>query len=229
MTGLPKLLTIKMDLHNLLFVSYLVPADRIRPLVPSELALSSLNNKVFISTVAMQCRMVHLFNLTWPRFNYDQLNLRTYVIDPETGDPAVYFFRSGVSSRIMPAATRILGIPWTHISFNLLTERSANGTHFYRAIGNWNGEIDILIKSSFVKNSQDAVIKHIAEPLVGFTGRGQNLKRIVIKHKVMDVRFLSLLEIKFNLPVKDGLLAASELNKPDSVLIVPQSKFSVFI
>ncbi|MEN6622238.1 MAG: DUF2071 domain-containing protein [Smithella sp.] len=228
MADSPKLLTINMELYNLLFISYLVPADRIRPLVPTELALSSLNNKVFISAVAMQCRMVHLFNLTWPGFNYDQLNLRTYVIDPETGDPAVYFFRSAVSSRIIPAATLIIGIPWTHISFNLLTECSANET-FYRAVGNWNGDIDILMRSSLIRNSQDAVIKHITEPLVGFTGRGQNLKRIVITHNVLDVRFLSLMEIKFNLPVKDGLLDASELNKPDSVLIVPQTKFSIFI
>ena len=229
MAGSPKLLTIKMDLHNLLYLSYLIPADRLRPLVPSGLPLYSLENKVFISIVAMQCRRVHLSYLQWPSFGYDQLNLRTYVIDPGTGNPAVYFFQSGVSSRIIQAATRILGIPWTHISFNLLTERSTDGTDFYRATGNWNGEIDILMKSSLIRNSQNAVIKHITGPLAGFIGRGKKLKRVVIEHKVLDVRFLSLLQIKFNLPVDAGLLAAPELNKPDSVLVVPQSRFSVFI
>ena len=229
MAGLPQLLTIKMDLHNLLYLSYLVPADRLRPLVPSWLTLDSLENKVFLSIVAMQCRRVHLSHLQWPNFGYDQLNLRTYVIDPITGNPAVYFFQSGVSSKIIPAATRILGIPWAHISFNLLTERSADGTDFYRAIGNWNGEIEILMKSSLIKNTQDNIIRHITEPMAGFIGGGKKLKRIVIEHKVLDVRFLSLSQIKFNLPVDTGLLAASELDKPDSVLIVPQSRFSVFI
>lgn len=218
-----------MDLHNLLYLSYLIPADRLRPLVPSGLTLDSSENKVFISIVAMQCRMVHLSCLQWPSFGYDQLNLRTYVIDPKTGNPAVYFFQSGVSSRIISVATCILGMPWTHISFNLLTERSANGNDFYRAIGNWNGEIEILMKSSLVKNTQDNIIKHITEPMAGFIGRGKKLKRIVIEHKVLDVRFLSLSQIKFNLPVYAGLLAATELDKPDSVLIVPQSRFSVFI
>jgi len=229
MAGLPQLLTIKMDLHNLLYLSYLVPADRLRPLVPSGLKLESLEDKVFISIVAMQCRKVHLSYLQWPSFGYDQLNLRTYVIDPKTGNPAVYFFQSGVSSKIIAAATRILGIPWAHISFNLLTERSADGTDFYRAIGNWNGEIEILMKSSLGKNTPDNIIKHITEPMAGFIGRGKKLKRIVIEHKVLDVRFLSLSQIKFSLPVYAGLMTAAELDKPDSVLIVPQSRFSVFI
>ncbi len=229
MAGLPQLLTIKMDLHNLLYLSYLVPADRLRPLVPSWLTLDSLENKVFLSIVAMQCRRVHLSHLQWPSFGYDQLNLRTYVIDPITGNPAVYFFQSGVSSKIIPAATRLLGIPWAHISFNLLTERSADGTDFYRAIGNWNGEIEILMKSSLIKNTQDNIIRHITEPMAGFIGGGKKLKRIVIEHKVLDVRFLSLSQIKFNLPVDAGLLAAAELDKPDSILIVPQARFSVFI
>ncbi len=229
MAGLPQLLTIKMDLHNLLYLSYLVPADRIRPLVPSGLTFDSSEDKVFISIVAMQCRRVHLSYLQWPSFGYDQLNLRTYVIDPTTGNPAVYFFQSGVSSRIIPAVTRILGIFWTHISFNLLTERSADGTDFYKATGNWNGEIEILMKSSLVKNTQDNIVKQITEPMTGFIGKGKKLKRIVIEHKVLDVRFLSLSQIKFNLPIDAGLLAAAELDKPDSVLIVPQSRFSVFI
>jgi hypothetical protein len=229
MAGLPQLLTIKMDLHNLLYLSYLVPADRLRPLVPSGLKLESLEGKVFISIVAMQCRRVHLSYLQWPSFGYDQLNLRTYVIDPTTGNPAVYFFQSGVSSKTIAAATRILGIPWAHISFNLLTEHSADGIDFYRAIGNWNGEIEILMKSSLVKNTPDNIIKHITEPMAGFIGRGKKLKRIVIEHKVLDVRFLSFSQIKFNLPVDAGLMTAAELDKPDSVLIVPQSRFSVFI
>jgi len=177
----------------------------------------------------MQCRRVHLFDLKWPSFNYDQLNLRTYVIDPKTGKTAVYFFKSGISSKIIPAVTSILGIPWAHISFNLLTERSDSGTDFYRAIGNWNGEIEILMKSSAAKDSNAAVIEHITGPMAGFIGRGKRLKRIAIEHKVLNVRTLSLSRIRFNLPVEAGLLVAPELDKPDSVLIVPESQFTVYI
>ncbi|SEM44671.1 Uncharacterized conserved protein (COG2071) [Syntrophus gentianae] len=224
-----QLLTIKMDLHNVLYVSYLVPVDRVRPVVPSELTLAASKGRVFLSIVAMQCRNVHLSRLEWPGFNYDQLNLRTYVLDPKTGNPSVYFVKSGVSSTFIPFATRILGIPWERITFDLLKERSEEGEDFYKAIGNWNGDIEIWMKPSDMKGLDRTVIESITGPRVGFIGRGGSVKRIAIEHKVLDVRRLSLLRIRFPLPVEAGLLSASELENPDSVLIVPESQFSVYI
>jgi len=220
---------VKMDLQNVLYLSYLVPVARLRPLVPSELRLNAAGNGVFLSIVAMQCRKVHLSFLGWPSFSYDQLNLRTYVIDPKTGDPAVYFFRSGVSSNLIPVATRLLGIPWERISFSLAAEQDGSGADFYKAAGDWNGEIEIQMKSAPAEDSDATVIDVITGPLAGFIGSGERLKRIAIKHQVLDVRRLSLLQIRFPLPVEAGLLAAPELEKPDSVLIVPESQFSVFI
>jgi len=74
------LLTVKMDLHNVQYVSYRVPVDPLRPLVPSELTLAAEKDRVNLSIVAMQCRKVYLLNLEWPSFNYDQLNLRPDVV-----------------------------------------------------------------------------------------------------------------------------------------------------
>jgi len=222
-------LMVKMDLQNVLYLSYLVPVDRLRPLVPPGLRLNATGSAVFLSIVAMQCRKVHLSFLGWPSVSYDQLNLRTYVIDPKTGDPAVYFFRSGVSSNLIPVATRLLGIPWERISFSLAAEQDGSGADFYKATGDWNGEIEIQMKSAPAEDSDATVIDVITGPLAGFIGSGERLKRIAIKHQVLDVRRLSLLQIRFPLPVEAGLLAAPELEKPDSVLIVPESQFSVFI
>jgi len=221
--------TIKMDLHSVLYVSYLVPADRLRPRVPLELTLAAAKGRVFLSIVAMQCRNVHLSGLTWPSFGYDQLNLRTYVFDPKTGNPAVYFFKSGVSSAVIPVATRILGIPWERISFDLVKERSENGEDLFNAVGSWKGEIEIRMKPSASKGPERAVIESITGPMVGFLDSGGRLKRIAIEHKVLDVRALSLLRIRFPLPVEAGLLTASELENPDSVLIVPESQFSIHL
>ena len=222
-------LMVKMELQNVLYLSYLVPVDRLRPLVPPGLRLNATGSAVFLSIVAMQCRKVHLSFLGWPSVSYDQLNLRTYVIDPKTGDPAVYFFRSGVSSNLIPVATRLLGIPWERISFSLAAEQDGSGADFYKAAGDWNGEIEIQMKSAPAEDSDATVIDVITGPLAGFIGSGERLKRIAIKHQVLDVRRLSLLQIRFPLPVEAGLLAAPELEKPDSVLIVPESQFSVFI
>ncbi|OPY89476.1 MAG: hypothetical protein A4E72_01095 [Syntrophus sp. PtaU1.Bin208] len=224
-----RLLTIKMDLHNVLYVSYPVPVDRVRPRVPSELTLAAVQGRVFLSIVSMQCRNVHLSGLKWPSFHYDQLNLRTYVLDPKTGKPSVYFFKSGVSSTFIPVATRILGIPWERISFDLVEERSEEGEDFYKAVGSWDGDIEIWMKASDEEDLNSAVIESITGPRLGFIGSGGSLKRIAIEHEVLDVRRLSLLRIRFPLPVEAGLLSVSELENPDSVLIVPESRFSVYL
>jgi uncharacterized protein YqjF (DUF2071 family) len=219
---------VKMDLQNVLYLSYLVPVARLRPLVPPGLRLNATGNGVFLSIVAMQCRNVHLSFLGWPSFSYDQLNLRTYVIDPKTGNPAVYFFRSGVSSNLIPVATRVLGIPWEHISFSLAVEQDGSGADFYRAAGDCNGEIELRMKSTPAEDSDAAVIDVITDRWPD-SSAARTVEENRIKHEVLDVRRLSLLRIRFPLPVEAGLLAAPELERPDSVLIVPESQFSVFI
>lgn len=230
MSRLAELISVKMDLRDVLYVSYLVPSTRIRPLVPSALPLASIGDGVFVSLVAMQCKRVHLSALKWPSFNYDQLNLRTYVFDPQTGKPAVYFFKSGVSSRFIPMATRILGIPWQRISFALRIEGSdINNVDKYRASGHWYGDIDIEMQTSADINRDAATVEHITGPMAGFIGNGNRLKKIDIEHKALEIRALSLSRIKFRLPVEAGLLLESELGSPDSVLMVPVSKFTIHI
>jgi hypothetical protein len=219
-----------MDLRDVLYVSYRVPTTRVRPLVPSALPLASIGDGVFVSLVAMQCKRVHLSALKWPSFNYDQLNLRTYVFDPQTGKPAVYFFKSGVSSRFIPMATRILGIPWQRISFALRMESSGiNNIDKYRALGHWYGDIDIEMQMSASSSPDAATVEHITGPMAGFIGNGNRLKRIDIEHKALEIRALSLSRIKFQLPVEAGILLESELGSPDSVLMVPVSKFTIHI
>jgi len=219
-----------MDLRDVLYISYRVPSTRIRPLVPSALPLASIDDRVFVSLVAMQCRQVHISSLKWLGFNYDQINLRTYVIDPETGKPAVYFFKSGVSSRFISMATRIIGIPWQRISFALRIESSGiNNIDKYRASGHWYGDIDIEMQTSGDINQDMSTVEHITGPRAGFIGSGDSLKRIDIEHKALEIRALSLSRFKFSLPVEAGLLQESELESPNSVLMVPVSKFTIHI
>ena len=55
--------------------------------MPSPLRLSQVDeSRVYVSVVVMKNDRVrlNLFPFIW--FNYDQINLRTYVVDPKTGD-----------------------------------------------------------------------------------------------------------------------------------------------
>ena len=226
MSFLSHFTTVKMGLESLVYISYLLPSERVRPFVPGVLPLASDElGKIYVSFVAMKCRHVRLSNIPWPRFNYDQLNLRTYVSDPHSGAPAVYFLKSGVSIGIVPPITRLMGIPWEKISFNM----DAGSSPVYRAWGDWLGQIDFEIGSLEGEALQEQLVRHLTGPMMGFMGGEGKLRRFRISHRSLEVRKAVLSYIRFPLPVEEGLLSEAELQQPDNVLMVPEAEFTVYL
>jgi hypothetical protein len=215
-----------MDLYDVIYISYLVPMARIHHFIPPILSLAvDESERTYVSFVAMRCRRVKLSIFPWPCFHYDQLNLRTYVIDPITDTPAVYFFRSGVSLGIVPMLTRIISIPWERITFQL----DENYSSRYYASGNWLGELYFEIELSTEGVQEKSIIDHLTGPMIGFMGSQNKLRRFKITHQALEVQSAVLRKIRFPLPVEKGLVMDSELQKPDSVLIVPEAKFTVYL
>jgi len=226
MSFLSRFITIKMDLESLVYISYLVPTDRIRQFVPEVLPIASdEGDKAYVSFVAMKCRRVRLTGLPWPRFNYDQLNLRTYVSDPQTGTPAVYFLSSGVSIGIVPLITRLLGIPWEKISLDMGSGLKPG----YQGRGDWLGQIDFEVEPQANEALQEPLVRHLTGPMMGFIGDRSKLRRFRISHRSLEVKRAVLNYIRFQLPVDKGLIMEDELQNPDSVLMVPKAEFTVYM
>jgi len=221
-----RLTTVKMDLESLIYISYLVPVERIRSFVPPVLPIASNDEEqAYVSFVAMKCRRVRLSGICWPSFNYDQLNLRTYVTDPHTGVPAVYFLNSGVSLVIIPIITRLITIPWEKVIFNLYPISDTT----YRASGNWLGEINFEIKTQADHAPKKSVVQHLTGPMIGFIGTESKLRKFRINHRSLEVKPAVLTSISFSLPVEKGLLTKNELQGPASVLMVPKAEFIVYL
>lgn len=123
---LERLTVVSTFLKDLLYISYLVPLERVRHLVPSALRLQTIGGIVFVSAVMMRNTDVGPVWLPWPRQHYNQLNIRTYVDDPVTGGSAVFFFRSGITSLTALAVPRLLGLPWEKIILHI--ESDLTGT-----------------------------------------------------------------------------------------------------
>ncbi|MBW2011476.1 MAG: DUF2071 domain-containing protein [Deltaproteobacteria bacterium] len=233
-----RLISVKMTLNHVFYISYLVPASRIRPFLPVVLPpATAFPEHMFVSIVGMKCNNVRLSGFPWPSFDYGQLNVRTYVIDPQTGNPAVYFFQSGVSSCIVPLLTSIFGITWERIDFDLqpyLNEEAAQPS--YKVIGGWQEDLYFEIVESEssregmeVFADPESEITHITGPLIGFMGSTGHTIRFEISHLPLEVHRARLLGIRFQLPVAMGLLKEGELSKPDSVLLVPRWEFTVYL
>jgi len=227
-------LNVRMTLRDVLYVSYAVPAEKIRVLVPDILSVATSGDKVaFISIVALRSSQVRLNLLPFARFHYNQLNIRTYVVDPVSGKHAVYFIKSGVTSRFISMATRISGIPWQLIDME--TELNAqNDTGSYVTSGKWGDKFSLKARADLDSPEQllffgdrESAVEFLIRPLIGFVGDNQKLGRFTIGHPEVKPQVWYLSEIDFKLFADLGVV--NELMNPHSVFFLPAADFSIYL
>jgi hypothetical protein len=233
-----RLLRIEMILKDVLYLSYLVPGDAVRPWVPETLSLATVGDDgAFISVVILKCCHVHATYFPLPRFNYEQINIRTYVKDPATGKQAVYFIRSAVTSRVVSALTKTIGLPWELAKLNLaISYDRSNQATVYSVAGNWQGTLSLKAEEfsalpSGMPPFADAreAIEFLILPLTGFFGQQDRVKGFHIRHPEMHSQTARLAEFTFPLLTNLGLIESTAIRNPHSVLYVPEAKFYIYL
>ena len=84
--------TFEQHWRDLLFMSWRLPPDAVRPLVPEMLELDLQDGVIWVSMVAMRIRGIRIYQVPQPpgMDRLFELNLRTYV--RYGGEVGVYFF-----------------------------------------------------------------------------------------------------------------------------------------
>lgn len=233
---LKRKLSIEMMLYNILYLSYLIPASRVKPLVPDVLPLSTYNDRVFISIVVFHAN-IWFKGFPFLHLKHDQINLRTYVKDPLNGKHSVYFLLSGLSSVNAHFIRRFFNFPCVKASFSIKAEQNKDKLYLrYSVSGDWEGNFFIEAKeaSSQIMNfrpfsSFDEALYFLTEPLIGFYGSSQKLYRFEVSHPHMMSELCQLLKINFPLLTFSGLIKEVEIHQPHSILFIPKGHFSVFL
>jgi hypothetical protein len=229
---------IEMLLRNVLYVSYSLPASYLRSLIPASLPLRLVGeDRGFLSIVIISCQNVHSGVLPFPRFNYNQLNLRTYVLNPESGRPAVYFLKSGVTSPVISALTRQIGIPWQKIKCeiqNSVDER--NQLLEFRSTGYWQNSFKIIAGRDLsppenvpLFDNVPSAVDFLIRPLEGYFYNGVRLGHITIQHPDITPQFGILKLLDF--PLLNETINTRDLvpEKPHSVFFVEKAHFFIFM
>jgi hypothetical protein len=123
------------DIRDVLYVNYLVPADRVQDLVPPELELQRVG---FRRNEALVTVLTYRHGHFGPRLlgrlrrhlpSPIQSNWRIYVFDPRTGKRGVYFVSTAISSTAHALGGRLLseGVPM-HVPRRAELARDASGT-----------------------------------------------------------------------------------------------------
>lgn len=233
-----RFLGIKMILEHVLYLTYEMPAAALRPVVPALLPLATAgDDRAFLSVVLLRCRHVHASGFPFLQFDYRQINLRTYVKDPATGEQAVYFLRSAVTSPLISVMTRLIGIPWERglLNLNVCPPEGEHGFR-YDAAGHHRGDIEVRAGELGplptdmppFRNTREAVAFLIL-PLTGFFGRKGQIQGFHIEHPALHPQTLKLRAITLPLLKDMALLRESDLIQPHSVLYVPEATFRIYL
>jgi uncharacterized protein len=110
----------KMTWHDLLFIHWPVPAEKLRPLIPKSLSLDTFEGEGWIGVVPFRMTGVtlHRFpSLPWLSA-FAELNVRTYVTDGN--NPGVWFFSLDAANPVaVAAARRLFHLPYFNARMSL--------------------------------------------------------------------------------------------------------------
>jgi uncharacterized protein YqjF (DUF2071 family) len=234
-----KLLSVEMLLRDMLYVSYLIPHDRLRRFLPPVLKPAAVDGEnVFVTLVIFRGKTSGAATIPTPRIPFDQVNIRTYVIDPVTEKPSVYFIHCGISGSLVTFLYRTLsGMPVEHTPFFIEPERSNNGVYSnYKVSGKWHGAFTIeteeisptLTALSPFPSVQDA-IDYLIDPLVGFYSDSSLVRRLEVYHDPLVPRLCKPGNIIFPYLSELGIVPGHEITLPHSVLLIPFTPFLIYL
>ena len=224
-----------MDIYDVLYLSYLMPEERLRPSVPDTVGFAARSEgRTLLSLVLFHSRNVRASFLPFLRFSYDQANIRTYVLDPLTGAPAVFFLKSGITSRLVSAATGMLGIPWQPISMCIEATPGSGSLREYTAAGRFEGDFRIRLtvdsepaSGMAMFRTPEEAVRFLTGPTTGFYGSSDGLVRFEVEHSPISPALGRLSAIECPALVNSGLLTDEELRTPHSALIARHGRFKV--
>lgn len=231
--------SVVMTLRDMLYVSYLLPAARITKILPNGLEPATTGDgDVFLSLVIFRGSTRAAFRIPAPPIPFDQINIRTYVVDPQTRKPAVYFVRCGINGRFITFMYRALsGMPVEHAPFRISGGADDDG-HYknYLAEGYWHESFSLAaeetgpsLKALEPFGSAEEALQYLMDPLTGFYSAWGGVRRLEIFHEPLKPKTCRAIHV--NLPYLEGLglLNAGEIKDPHNLLLVPHTPFEIFL
>ncbi len=230
--------SVEMVLYDVLYISYLLPVERVRPFVPSLLPIATVNEGyTFVSAVFFHVLEAKAARLPSPRLSYNQVNIYTFVKSPDSGEHAIYFLRKGMTAKGAVRFARWLRMPVEPIALELTPHRDKRLRYEHYALrGRWHGEIHIEADEVAPRldalppfaDGYEAVI-FLTDPLVGFYGDGSRVWRLNAWHPRFQPRVARVTKVQLPLLVDMGLLKEEEVAHPHNVLLAPREHFLIHL
>ncbi len=231
-----RLTSVEMILYDVLYVSYLLPLERIRALVPASLSPDTVEgNQVFLSVVMGFVREAKAARLPSPRFTYYQMNVCTYVRHPRTGSHVTYHLWGGMTSPGAVRVARWAGLHVDHVQFSITPDRDERLRYRgYRMQG--HGSMVVVADEVAPRleslppfpSAQDAII-YLTDALVTLYGASGHVREMEVWHPRFQPRVAQVREIALPVLQQLGVMDPEEVERPHNVLLVPRAHWLIHL
>lgn len=227
-------LTVATTLEHFAMITYHVPVERVRSLVPErfDIHTQTVNGLVMalVSVVNFVDRDFRFVKAPFLKFSFGQTNYRTYVVDKQNGEQVAWFFGTSVGSVLGHIPRHAWNMPWHTASYQSRFERNVDDYTVYdvKVTGSLAAARLVLHEThpGPIPEGLDALI--LLYPMKGYYyKRNGTLGHYRIWHGTLPVRTGACQTAYFSLLESLSLLSKAEMQQPVSVLLCNEVAFEI--
>ncbi|NPA91451.1 MAG: hypothetical protein GXO55_08390 [Chloroflexi bacterium] len=226
--------SVELILQDVLYISYRLPADRVRPHLPSGISLATVGeDEVFVTALITRVERARLARLPSPRWSYAQVGIMTYVQPTEGTQPAVFCLRQGVTHARWARVLRWFGVPVDEVAVQIRAERTKRNEYTtFRVQGDWQGPFHVEARQVAPRleslppfpSGMDAVI-YLVDALEGLYAANGRVYRVDMWHPRPQPRVGEVSRVEFPMLGRVLDLSPEEIVQPTVVLMAPRNHY----
>lgn len=237
---------VRATLLHFALINYALPKARLLPHIPEdrfEIAEFSIAGRAMamlsvVPFLAAAFRFVRL--APFLKFRFGQTNHRVYVTDRRTGEPAVWFLGTTLSSWFVGIPRLLWKLPWqdARYRFDCVYDatRSSYSKFEVEIESEWcagtvaledTGKPASLQEGFASLDEQELVLTH---PVAGYYRRRDGrLGSYSVRHDEIPLTSAVPRRLRFSLYERLGLLSQAEMERPHSVFLCPSIEFDIHL
>lgn len=239
----PRGIDVVSTLLHFAIVTYVVPPERLRPLVHERFELLTIEvdgePHALVSVVPFQELDFRLAAYPSPQFRFGQTNYRVYVTDRTTGQPCVWFLGSLLDSVTVVIPRYLWKLPWHHgrMHFDCMLGTDGHYSHYAIETRSAWGAARLELRQTAGLTQQhngfadeETALVYLTHPLSGYyTRRDGKLGSYSIWHDRLKMYAAEAVEARFDALERLGVASFEEQCTPYSVLVQPETEFTIYL
>ena len=238
-------INVQCQLKHFAIVSYAVDPATLRSMIPERFRLDTVQiegtEQALVSAVPFLNVNFHLAAHPSPRLEMGQVDYRAYIIDQHTGERGVWFLGTTLDSWTLPLPRYIWQQPWHAGRTRFDCQLDVSGQqyqHYHMHTASAWGSAELTLRQPHAQPSgypgfadEETALFHLTHPLVGFYRRVRDghLGAYRVWHDRLQVRPAQLVNARFSLFDRLGLVSYARQQQPHSVLLQPINDFTVYL